>query len=132
MFFVEITDELPDLKTISATLQVIYGLGGTVIGSINVPVQRNLLPASSDVVKEASISRKVLQEGLGKPVPAFAYPYGSTDPVVQHLVGTCGYIYGLTTVSRLSEFNDPMLALPRVDVSGSEDLGQFIQKLPTW
>lgn len=86
----------------------------------------------SDVVKEACISRKVLQEGLGKPVPAFAYPYGSTDPVVQHLVGACGYIYGLTSVSRLSEFNDPMLALPRVEVSGSDDLGQFIQKLPAW
>jgi peptidoglycan/xylan/chitin deacetylase (PgdA/CDA1 family)/SAM-dependent methyltransferase len=82
-----------------------------------------------DVVKEASISRRILQERLGKPVQALAYPHGSTDRVVQHLVGACGYMYGLTTVPRFSGFNDSLLALPRVEVSGADDLQRFIQKL---
>jgi peptidoglycan/xylan/chitin deacetylase (PgdA/CDA1 family) len=83
----------------------------------------------SEIVKEASISRTVLQEKLGKPIHSFAYPYGSNDRVIQHLVGACGYMYGLTVTSRRCEFNDPLLALPRIGISGSDDLQRFIQKL---
>jgi peptidoglycan/xylan/chitin deacetylase (PgdA/CDA1 family)/SAM-dependent methyltransferase len=86
----------------------------------------------SEVVREAAISRKVLQENVGGPITSLAYPYGSTDQVVQHLVGAAGYIYGLTIVPRLCYFHDPLLALPRIEVSGSDDLRQFIQKLPAW
>lgn len=83
----------------------------------------------SEIVKEACMSRKVLQEKLGKPIHSFAYPYGSSDRVVEHLVGACGYVYGLTITPRRCEFNDPLLALPRIEISGSDDLQKFIQKL---
>ena len=82
-----------------------------------------------EVVQEASISRKLLMEQLSQPIHAFAYPYGSFDRVVQHLVGACGYVYGLTTETRMCQFNDPLLALPRVEISGADNLQTFIQKL---
>jgi peptidoglycan/xylan/chitin deacetylase (PgdA/CDA1 family) len=82
-----------------------------------------------EVVQEAALSRKNLSEKLGKPVHAFTYPYGSTDRVIQHLVGACGYVYGLTVVQRPCTFADSLLALPRIEVSGSDDLQRFIRKL---
>jgi peptidoglycan/xylan/chitin deacetylase (PgdA/CDA1 family) len=85
--------------------------------------------ALSEVVREASISRKVIQERLGRPVHSFAYPHGGTDRVIQHLVGACGYTYGVTIASRLCEFSDPLMALPRLEISGADNLQRFIQKL---
>lgn len=82
-----------------------------------------------DVVSEAARSRAILRRGLGRPVIAFAYPHGDTDRAVQHFVGASGYSVGLSTRSASSGFADPLLALPRIEVSGFDSLPDFIAKL---
>ncbi len=85
--------------------------------------------ASVDIVREGARSRAILERELGRPVKAFAYPYGIHDQAVQHLIGACGYIFGLSCESRLSGFFDPLLALPRIEVTGSDTLQDFVRKI---
>jgi peptidoglycan/xylan/chitin deacetylase (PgdA/CDA1 family) len=72
--------------------------------------------SAEGIVTEAARSREMLEEALGRRVRAMAYPYGDHDPVVRHLVGACGYDYGLTVREDLSRYYDPPLALPRREV----------------
>jgi len=82
-----------------------------------------------EVVREGAKSRAILERGLGRPVTALAYPYGSEDRVIQHLVGACGYIFGLSCRPARSGLHDSLLALPRIEVAGSDKLGDFVAKL---
>jgi peptidoglycan/xylan/chitin deacetylase (PgdA/CDA1 family)/GT2 family glycosyltransferase len=82
-----------------------------------------------DVVREAARSRAILSRGLGVPVDAFAYPYGDLDDAVRRLVGATGYTYGLTCNAELSKYDDDLLALPRIEIMGSDDLSTFILRL---
>jgi peptidoglycan/xylan/chitin deacetylase (PgdA/CDA1 family) len=83
----------------------------------------------ADVVREGARSRAVLERQLGVPIKAFAFPYGDTDQVVRHLIGACGYIFGLSCRSGLSRFEDSLLALPRIEVTGFDRFEEFIAKL---
>jgi len=83
----------------------------------------------SEVVREGARSRAILQQGLSQTPKAFAYPYGDTDTVMQHLIGACGYVFGLTCKPGLSRFQDSLLALPRIEVRGYDDLQEFVAKL---
>jgi peptidoglycan/xylan/chitin deacetylase (PgdA/CDA1 family)/SAM-dependent methyltransferase len=82
-----------------------------------------------DVVREGTRSKAILERRLGRPINAFAYPYGDTDQVVQHLIGACGYIFGLSTRRAQSRFEDSLLALPRIEVTGADRFQDFIAKL---
>ncbi|MFN3530988.1 MAG: polysaccharide deacetylase family protein [Candidatus Brocadia sp.] len=81
------------------------------------------------IVREGARSRAILENKLGVTVKAFAYPYGDVDPVVQHLIGACGYIFGLSCRMELCSFHDPLLALPRLEVFGFNSLQDFIARL---
>lgn len=74
-------------------------------------------------------SKSFLEEALGKKVNYFAYPYGDFDQAVLSLVGEAGYklAFGTTpgTILRSTE----RLALPRITISGFDDLKRFQQKL---
>jgi peptidoglycan/xylan/chitin deacetylase (PgdA/CDA1 family)/SAM-dependent methyltransferase len=85
--------------------------------------------SAEEIVRDGARARAALQRGLGVPVLAFAYPYGDLDPVVTHLVGACGYVYGLSCRSGRSTFQDPLLVLPRIEVTGSDSLQEFIGRL---
>ena len=91
------------------------------------PALTALTPAQ--VVEEGLRSRTILEDKLGWPVTTFAYPYGDTNKVVQHLLGACGYTTGVTTWHYFSHFNDSPLALPRVEVAGSDSPAMFRAKL---
>lgn len=82
-----------------------------------------------EVVREGTRSRVLLERKLGVPIKFFAYPYGDVDQVVQHLIGACGYVFGLSCRPGLSSFQDSLLALPRIEVTGSDRLQEFIAKL---
>ena len=83
----------------------------------------------TEVVREAIESRMILERGLGRPVRAIAYPHGGEDPVIRHLAGGCGYIYGLTTRPGRAGLWEPLLGFPRIDVNGTGSLDDFIQSL---
>lgn len=82
-----------------------------------------------EVVREGACSRAIIERELGVPIKAFAYPYGDADRVVQHLIGACGYVFGLSCRPGLSSFQDSLLALPRIEVTGSDGLNEFVTKL---
>jgi hypothetical protein len=73
--------------------------------------------------------RAILERELETPVRAFAYPYGDCDRVVQHLIGACGYVFGFSCMPGRSRFQDSLLALPRIEVAGTEGLQEFVAKL---
>ena len=83
----------------------------------------------TEVVREAIRARMILERELGRPVHSIAYPHGGEDQVVRHLIGGCGYRYGFTTAPGRVGMWDPLLALPRIEVSGAFDLEDFILNL---
>jgi peptidoglycan/xylan/chitin deacetylase (PgdA/CDA1 family) len=87
--------------------------------------------SAAEIVREGARARAILQRGLGVPVRAFAYPYGDQDQVVAHLIGGCGYIYGLSCVPGRSRIQDSLLVLPRIEVFNSDGHKEFAAKLVT-
>jgi peptidoglycan/xylan/chitin deacetylase (PgdA/CDA1 family)/SAM-dependent methyltransferase len=83
----------------------------------------------AEVVQEAIRSRAILQEGLGRPVRSFAYPHGGEDQVVRHLVGGSGYTYGFSCRPGRAGLWEPLLALPRIEVSGHARFDDFVRQL---
>ena len=83
----------------------------------------------TEVVREAARSRMLLERYLGKSVNTFAYPYGDFNPVVRHLIGACGYTVGLSCRPSLSQLDNELLELPRIEVMGSYSLEEFVGKL---
>jgi len=82
-----------------------------------------------DVVHEAIRSRVIIEQELGIPIMSFAYPLGSEDSVVQHLISACGYIYGLTAHGGRAGLSDPLLGLPRIEIIGSDGFKDFVEKI---
>lgn len=83
----------------------------------------------SDIVFEASKSRNILERELGLPIKALAYPYGDVNPIVEHLIGACGYTFGLSCRSGRSSFQDSLMTLPRIEIKGTDSLNDFVKKL---
>jgi peptidoglycan/xylan/chitin deacetylase (PgdA/CDA1 family) len=83
----------------------------------------------AEMVREVAQARTVLEQCLGRPVKAIAYPYGDYDPIVKHLTGACGYVYGLTCNSTAAQYSHPLLELPRIEVSGVDSLERFVRKI---
>jgi peptidoglycan/xylan/chitin deacetylase (PgdA/CDA1 family) len=102
---------------------------GVEFGSHSASHQALTTLSPADVVREGMRSRTILERQLGVPINVFAYPYGDTDQVVRHLIGACGYIFGLSCRPGLSRFEDSLLALPRVEVTGADRFQDFIAKL---
>jgi peptidoglycan/xylan/chitin deacetylase (PgdA/CDA1 family)/SAM-dependent methyltransferase len=83
----------------------------------------------TEIVQEGVRSRKILTHKLGRAVHTFAYPYGDSDKTVEHLIGACGYTFGLSCRSGFAKFQGNLLALPRIEISGSDGLKNFVKKL---
>ena len=81
------------------------------------------------MVRELAISRCALETSLGAHVTSIAYPYGEANDVVSHLAGACGYEYGLLAGGRQSSAREPWLALSRIEVTGNDNLDDFVAKL---
>jgi len=82
-----------------------------------------------EVVLEGARSRAILERELKVPIQAFAYPYGAVNQVVQHLIGACGYVFGLSCRPGLSSSQDSLLMLPRIGVTGFDSLREFAVQL---
>lgn len=75
-------------------------------------------------VREATESRARLEALLGRPVLAFAYPYGGLDEVTVEAVRAAGYQMAVTTkAGRVLPNADPM-RLPRYEIT-ARDSGPF-------
>jgi len=85
--------------------------------------------APADVAYEAAHSRMLLERGLDMPVRSIAYPFGDTDPVLQQIVGTCGYRFGVSCRCAIAQPTDDLLELPRIGVGGLDDFHTVIERL---
>jgi peptidoglycan/xylan/chitin deacetylase (PgdA/CDA1 family) len=85
--------------------------------------------APEDVVREGLRARRVLETGLSRPVRSIAYPFGDYDTVVSHLLGGCGYRFGLTCRDDVSRYSDPLLELPRFHVDPAIPLETLLRRM---
>lgn len=84
---------------------------------------------TAELVEEGRRARRTLAVALQTPVTALAYPYGDEDGAVRVAMRECGFHCGFTVEHGVaSVWGDPM-RLPRIEVSGLEDLGAFAAKL---
>jgi glycosyltransferase involved in cell wall biosynthesis/peptidoglycan/xylan/chitin deacetylase (PgdA/CDA1 family)/ubiquinone/menaquinone biosynthesis C-methylase UbiE len=82
-----------------------------------------------DVYREMLNSRALLASATGRAPISICYPYGALDPVVEQVAQDCGFELGFSTVSGPAQLRDNPFRLPRVEISGSDDLASFAQKL---
>lgn len=82
-----------------------------------------------DIALECLRSRVAIEGELGRPITALSYPHGAHDPVVEHLAGAAGYVFGLSCRAGAARFGDPPLALPRQEIMGSTSFEQFVSAL---
>jgi peptidoglycan/xylan/chitin deacetylase (PgdA/CDA1 family) len=85
--------------------------------------------SNADVVREAARSRTLIAEHLGAPPTAIAYPYGDCDGAIAHLMGACGYTFGLTADEGRAELEQSLLLMPRIEVRGDQRFDDFVEKL---
>jgi len=81
------------------------------------------------VTREVAESRAMLTRELGQAITTIAYPHGECDRGIEHLVGGCGYLFGLSTRPALSTQGDSLLALPRIEITRQDRLPDFVRKL---
>ena len=82
-----------------------------------------------EIRRELVDSQDILQQGLSIPIRSFAYPYGEHNLIIEYLTGACGYDIGLACRSGSCTVDDSLLALPRIEIEGTDDLESFIEKL---
>jgi peptidoglycan/xylan/chitin deacetylase (PgdA/CDA1 family) len=78
---------------------------------------------------ELERSREELSEVTGKPIQAFAYPFGLSDPQLRADVRKAGYGLGFSAGPGSS--NDPF-DLPRHQINGGDNLHVFRMKTSGW
>lgn len=89
------------------------------------------LPALSyeDCLSELSDSRKILEDRLGRRVLHLAYPFGFYNESVRSAAEEAGYETASTCVSAFCTDKDDSLTLPRINISGSDTLLDFVSKI---
>jgi peptidoglycan/xylan/chitin deacetylase (PgdA/CDA1 family) len=81
------------------------------------------------IYREVLDSAAAIAQVLGCPPTSFCYPFGSRDAVVERVVEECGHRLGFTTSHGLCPLTASPLRLPRLEVSGYDDLEAFARKL---
>ncbi|MBE9186267.1 sulfotransferase [Microcoleus sp. LEGE 07076] len=95
---------------------------GIEFGSMSATYQPLTALSPTEIVREGAKSRAILEQGLGKSVKYFAYPYGDVDPIVSHLIGATGYTFGVSYKSNFSNFDDDLMSLPRLKITPQNTL----------
>lgn len=78
---------------------------------------------------EITLSKRILEENLGRKISSFAYPYGYYRPAVQQLVREAGYLSACAVRYNMSSPTEDPFALSRLIVPGGSDLPQFVEIL---
>ncbi|SHK76490.1 polysaccharide deacetylase family protein [Desulforamulus aeronauticus] len=103
--------------------------GGFVIGSHTVEHPR-LAKVSPEVARQQiEESKRVLEQGLKKPVEVLAYPYGSYNDTVAEITKQAGYRAAVTTELGLAKADSNPYKLKRVRVTGRYSNEKFIEQL---
>lgn len=87
------------------------------------------LPADA-AAREIAESKRILEKRLGKPVVAFAYPFGEYDSAVIEMVKRAGYESAVTLAPGYHQRADELFTLHRIRVSYRDALEDFAKRLP--
>ena len=112
-----------------AELRELAGLPGVTIGSHG--LTHTPLGECGDTVlrRELEESRRRLEELLGRPVIAVAYPHGSVDQRVRREAARAGYRLGACSRSTINAADRDPLLLCRTEIIGADSTRVFAQKL---
>jgi len=103
--------------------------GGMEFGSHTMGHPRLTSLSPSAARREIGDSRKRIEELVGAPCSAFAYPYGDWDAGVRELVAEAGYEAACTTRRAAARRTDDPLALPRINIRRYNVTARFAYKL---
>ncbi len=86
--------------------------------------------SAAEAVRQLTTSKLKLEQKLGHPTVAFAYPFGAANPAIIALVKQAGYqaAVGLCCGYRLRA--DSLLLLPRIRIGYDDTLEAFVKQLP--
>jgi peptidoglycan/xylan/chitin deacetylase (PgdA/CDA1 family)/2-polyprenyl-3-methyl-5-hydroxy-6-metoxy-1,4-benzoquinol methylase len=82
-----------------------------------------------EIYRETLGAASLIKEAIGRAPISICYPFGAHDAVVERAAQECGCKLGFSAGSGLASLANAPLRLPRVEVSGSDDLESFIRKL---
>lgn len=88
--------------------------------------------SSAGIARDLKTSRRILEDHLGTPVSAFAYPYGQPHDIDGRgafLLPACGFRLAVTTLHTTVDAIPDPFRIPRMSVNGDDTPGDFVQHL---
>jgi peptidoglycan/xylan/chitin deacetylase (PgdA/CDA1 family) len=82
-----------------------------------------------EVYREVFASQAEIEAATGRAPISICYPYGAADRVVECIAEECGLKLGFGVMPDVADLSDDPFRLPRIEVSGSDDLASFGRKL---
>ncbi len=86
--------------------------------------------APDEAMKEIADSKSILETRLGKPMIAFAYPFGEYNAAVIDLLKRAGFEAAVTLDPGYRQRADELFTLHRIRVSYNDTLDDFAKRLP--
>jgi peptidoglycan/xylan/chitin deacetylase (PgdA/CDA1 family) len=103
--------------------------GGVSIGSHSMMHRRFSRLSVREAYDDMQGSAALIAERLGRRPASFCYPYGAYDRLLERVLAACGYEFAFTCEPAAAWIEDNPLRLPRIEVTGSEDLDAFAAKV---
>jgi peptidoglycan/xylan/chitin deacetylase (PgdA/CDA1 family) len=85
--------------------------------------------SSRAIVREAALSRALIERATGTPCLAVAAPFGEATDRFVRIARQCGYRLGVTVEPGFAYLDGDPLRLPRIEVLGDWSLEQFADAL---
>jgi peptidoglycan/xylan/chitin deacetylase (PgdA/CDA1 family) len=82
-----------------------------------------------EIYREMLASQTKIAAATGRTPIAICYPYGVADRVVERIAEECGLKLGFGVLPEIADLSDDPFRLPRIEVSGFDDLASFRRKL---
>jgi peptidoglycan/xylan/chitin deacetylase (PgdA/CDA1 family) len=118
----------PDAETATMRWDELRALAdrGVEIGSHTDSHPRLTRLTDTEIDRELTVSKEAIEDELGRPCVALAYPFGDHDPRVQEAARRAGYEVAFTLDRGRRRFD--RLAVPRVDVYRKDTQARFALK----
>jgi peptidoglycan/xylan/chitin deacetylase (PgdA/CDA1 family)/SAM-dependent methyltransferase len=82
-----------------------------------------------EVYREMVASQAQIEAAVGRAPISVCYPYGAADRVVERIAEECGLKLGFGVMPEIADLSDDPFRLPRIEVSGFDDLASFGRKI---
>jgi peptidoglycan/xylan/chitin deacetylase (PgdA/CDA1 family) len=83
------------------------------------------------IAREVTVSKDILEQTLGRPIDAFAYPYGCYNKNVVDQLRMAGYQRAFSVHSGKLFASSPTFQLPRIEINSGDSMESFKAKVTT-